>query len=175
VKNGQQRGQQTHVQGIELYGRYRLDRNLRTQLSVTSLNVTQEINEQASSSPFDIRYFIRGNVEYKFSGTWTASLVFLFREGSFYQPVLDANFNSSVGAFEPTYGQPARLPNYNLLDFSISKLFAVGEASAVAFCGLSNLPNFQNMRSYSYNFNYTQKTAEVFSLRTIYFGVVMNF
>jgi len=175
AKNGQQRGQQTHVQGIELYGRYRLHRNLRTQLSVTSLNATQEINEEASSSPFDIRYFIRGNVEYKFSGTWTATLVFLFREGSFYQPVLNADFNSSVGAFEPTYGQPARLPNYNLLDFSISKLLAVGEASAVAFCGLSNLPNFQNVRSYSYNFDYTQKTAEVFSLRTIYFGVVMNF
>jgi hypothetical protein len=176
AKNSQQGSQQTHVQGLELYGRYRINRNLRTQLSVTSLSATQTLNGQTSSSPFDIRYFIRGNAEYKFAGTWTATLVFLFREGSFYLPVMSANFNSSVGAYEPVYGSQARLPNYSLVDFSVSKLFAIGkDASAVVFCGLSNIPDFQNVRDYTYNFDYTIRTTELFSLRTIYFGVVVNF
>ncbi len=176
VKKGQQYQQQTSVQGIELYGRYRVNRNLRTQLSVTSLSAKQTLNGETSSSPYDIRYFVRGNAEYKFAGSWTATLVFLLREGSFYLPVASANFNSNVGAYEPVYDRQARLPNYNLLDFSVSKLFTVGkDASAVAFCGLSNIPNFQNVRSYTYNFDYSVKTPELFSLRTIYFGVVINF
>ena len=176
AKNGQQNQQQTRVQGIELYGRYRINRKLRTQLSVTSLNATQTLNGVTDSSPYDIRYFLRGNAEYKFAGAWTATVVLLLREGSFYLPVANANFNSSLGVYEPVYDRQARLPNYNLLDFSISKLFAFGkDASAVAFCGLSNIPNFQNVRGYSYNFDYTVKVPELFSLQTIYFGMVLNF
>jgi hypothetical protein len=176
VKDGQQGDQQTQVRGLELYGRYRIHRNLRLQLSLTSLRARQTLNGETISSPFDIRYFIRGNAEYKFAGTWTATFVFLFREGSFYLPVVGANFNSSVGAYEPIYDRQTRLPNYSLLDFSFSKLFAVGKgASAVAFCGLSNMPNFKNVRDYTYNFDYTLKTAEYFSLRTIYFGLVVSF
>jgi hypothetical protein len=176
AKNGQQGQLKTAVQGLELFGRYRINRNLRTQLSITSLSAKQTMGNETTSSPFDIRYFLRGNVEYKFLGTWTATLVFLFREGSFWRPVSGATFNPNLGVFEPTFGALSRLPNYSLLDFSVSKLFAVGkEASAVAFCGLSNIPNFQNVRDYAYNFDYTEKTAELFSLRTIYFGVVINF
>jgi hypothetical protein len=176
AKNGQQGQLKTAVQGLELFGRYRINRNLRTQLSITSLSAKQTMGNETTSSPFDIRYFLRGNVEYKFLGTWTTTLVFLFREGSFWRPVSGATFNPNLGVFEPTFGALSRLPNYSLLDFSVSKLFAVGkEASAVAFCGLSNIPNFQNVRDYAYNFDYTEKTAELFSLRTIYFGVVINF
>lgn len=176
AKSGKVAPQTTHVQGLELYGRYRVNRNLRTQLSLTSLNAKQTTTDQTTSSPFDIRYFIRGNVEYTFAGTWTTTLVFLFREGSFYTPVMRANFNSSVGAYEPVYGAQTRLPNYNLLDLSISKLLTIGKnGSAVAFCGLSNIPNFNNVRDYSYNFDYSIKTPELFSLRTIYFGVAVNF
>jgi hypothetical protein len=176
AKDGRQGEVKTNVQGFELYGRYRVNRNLRTQLSLTSLSAKQTRNGEINSSPFDIRYFIRGSVEYKFAGTWTATLVFLFREGSFYTPVMMVNFNSEIGAYEPVYGDPQRLPNYNLLDFSISKLFAIGKhGSAVAFCGLSNIPNFNNVRDYSYNFDYSVKTPDLFSLRTIYFGAVMNF
>lgn len=176
VKDGQQGDQQTHLRGIELYGRYRIHRNLRTQLSLTSLRARQTLKGETISSPFDIRYFIRGNAEYKFGDTWTATFVFLFREGSFYLPVVGAHFNSSVGAYEPIYDRQARLPNYSLIDFSFSNLFAVGKnASAVAFCGLSNVPNFKNVRDYTYNFDYTLKTAEYYALRTIYFGVVVSF
>jgi hypothetical protein len=176
AKNGQQGQLKTSVQGLELFGRYRIHRNLRTQLSITSLNATQTLGNETTSSPFHIRYFLRGNVEYQFLGTWTTTLVFLFREGSFWRPVSGATFNPHLGVFEPAFGALSRLPNYSLLDFSVSKLFVVGkEASAVAFCGLSNIPNFQNVRDYAYNFDYTEKTAELFSLRTIYFGVVINF
>jgi hypothetical protein len=176
AKDGKQGEQTTTVRGLELYGRYRINRNLRTQLSITSLSAKQTVGNKTTSSPFDIRYFIRGNAEYKFAGTWTTTLVFLFREGSFYTPVMMANFNSAVGAYEPVYGKQERLPNYSLLDFSLSKLFAIGKnGSAVAFCGLSNIPNFNNVRDYSYNFDYSIKTPDLFSLRTIYFGVVVNF
>jgi len=166
----------THTQGLELFGRYRLNRNLNTQVSLTSLSATQFNGQQTTPSPFDIRYFIRGHAEYKFAGTWTASLIFLFREGSFYQPVEHAFFNSPLQVYQPVYGAPARLPGYNLLDFSLSKLFAIGEkASAVAFCALSNIPNFKNVRGYTYNFDYSEKQAELFTLRTLFFGMVLNF
>ncbi len=175
-KSSLQINRQFEIKGLELYGRYRFNSNFRAELSLTSLNAKQTYQGKTTSSPFDIRYFLRGNLEYKIGGTWTLTTVFLFREGSFYVPVVNSFFNSAVGAYQPLYGEQSRLPDYQLVDFSVSKLFQLGKNStAVAFCGLSNVPNFTNVRSYYYNEDYSQRSEDLFSLRTIYFGIIVNF
>jgi hypothetical protein len=175
ARRGSRNEIQNTVRGVEWFARGRISRHFRTQLSVTSLTARQTANGITGPSPFDIRYFIRGNMEYKFAGTWTATFVWLFREGSFYNPVASARFDENLAVYEPVWGAPERLPAYNLLDFSISKLLALGKkSSAVAFCAISNVPNFKNVRGYRYDFSYTEKIPELFSLRTIFFGMVVN-
>ncbi|MBL7849396.1 MAG: hypothetical protein JNN04_00745, partial [Cyclobacteriaceae bacterium] len=61
------------------------------------------------------------------------------------------------------------------LDLSVSKIFPVGESSAIGFLSLSNVFDFRNVRGYSYNFDYTQAADELFSLRTLYLGFIYNF
>jgi len=175
-KRGNQSGTINKIAGAEVYGRYRFSEHLRAQLSLTSLNATETTNGKTSSSRYDIHYFIRGNAEYKFGGTWTATVVFLFRQGSFYTPVASASFHPITGTYEPMYGDAERLPGYKLIDLSFSKLMSLGEnVNAVAFCGISNVPNFKNTRDYFYNTDYTTKSENLFSLRTIYFGCIVNF
>ncbi|MEZ4944277.1 MAG: carboxypeptidase-like regulatory domain-containing protein [Cyclobacteriaceae bacterium] len=175
-KQAEQKGVSTKVNGLEIYGKYTINRNVKTQLSLTSLDANMKENDSPSFSPFDIGYFIRGNVEYKFLGTWTITTVFLFREGSYYKPVISALLDESLNVYQPTFGRPSRLPNYNSIDLSISKLLLIKKKySSVAFIGLGNLIDFTNVRDYSYNFDYSNPTANLFSRRTVYFGLVVNF
>ncbi|MEQ8361476.1 MAG: carboxypeptidase-like regulatory domain-containing protein [Cyclobacteriaceae bacterium] len=175
-KQAEQRGVSTKVNGLEVYGKYTVNRNVKAQLSLTSLDASLKENDSPSFSPFDIGYFIRGNVEYKFLGTWTITTVFLFREGSYYTPVISALLDESLNVYQPTFGRPNRLPNYNAIDLSISKLLLIKKKYAsVAFVGLGNLIDFTNVRDYSYNFDYSNPTANLFSRRTVYFGLVVNF
>jgi hypothetical protein len=169
--------EKTFLKGVEFFTRYRLNSNLRLQLSLTSLEAIKESGDKKFPSPYDIHYFIRGNVEYKFAGTWTATCVFLFRQGSYFYPVTEATFIPFLNAFEPTYADnPKRLPGYNTIDVSISRIFPLTEKlTAVAFASGGNIGNFKNVRTYSYNFDYTTRKEYLFSQRTLYFGMIINF
>lgn len=175
-KHGNQSTTISKIAGGEVYARYRFSEHLRAQLSLSSLNATETINGRTSSSRYDIHYFLRGNAEYKFGGTWTATAVFLFRQGSFYTPVTSAAFHPATGTYQPVYGDVERLSSYRTIDLSVSKLMIWGEnANAIAFCGINNVPDWKNTRGYFYNADYTTKSANLFSLRTIYFGYLVNF
>jgi len=175
-KRGQQIHTETQVKGIELYARYRFDQHVKTEMSFSSLRATERTEQGTTASPYNIGYFWRGNVEYKWSGTWTATVAFLFRQGSYWTPVINASPHATLPVYEPLYGTQQRLPRYFLLDVSVSKLMVIGSKyTGVAFAGLSNVPNVRNVQGYTYNFNYTEKYEELFSRRVLYFGVVVNF
>ena len=162
------------IYGVELYGRYRFNEHFRSQLSFTSLDAKQE---NGLSTPYDIHYFIRGNIEYKVKGTWTFTLVFLFRQGSFYNEIDHTVYREQSDVYEPFFAKvPTRLPGYNMIDFSASKIFMLTKKStAIAFLSIGNLPGFTNVRSYSYNFDYSERSESLFSKRILYFGLVINF
>jgi hypothetical protein len=167
----------TIIRGVELFTRHKFNSNLRFQLSLTSLDA-HRIREQSSEpSPYNIHYFVRGNIEYKIRGTWTITTVFLFRQGSYYNPVVSASYVNWLNAFEPTYSQtPERLPSYNTIDLSTSKIFPLTEKiTCIAFVSTGNIANFKNVRAYTYNFDYSEKSAYQFSQRTLYFGIILNF
>ncbi len=163
------------VQGLEWFLKHRFSPNLRGQVSITSLKSALSEQGVSKPSPYDIGYFVRGNFEYKFAGTWTVTTVFLFRQGSYYIPVSGATLDSSLNVYAPTYGAPERLPNYDIIDLSVSKALLLGQSSAVVFAGIGNSLNFTNVRGYSYNSDYSQATPDLFSLRTVYVGAVVNF
>ena len=167
----------TAIKGAEVFTRYKINNGLRLQLSLTSLDAVATQYGESQPSPYNIHYFIRGNIEYKIQGTWTITTVFLFRQGSYHYPVSATTFREDLQAYEPTTAQdPARLPAYNTIDMSVSRIFMLTEkASAVAFASGGNVFNMKNVRTYTYNHDYSARQAYLFSLRTIYMGLIINF
>jgi hypothetical protein len=167
----------TRVNGLEFFTRYRLNGNMRFQFSFTSLDAKISENDRTFSSPYDIHYFLRGNIEYKIRGTWTVTTVFLFRQGSYNQSVSSTIFHDNLQAYEPVYEDDLeRLPSYQTVDLSISKIFPLTKTSAaIAFLSMGNLGDFKNVRTYTYSFDYTSRKENLFSKRTLYFGLIINF
>lgn len=176
-KEGSRNELQTSVKGVEFYSRYQLPQKIRFEIAVTSLDASQQaIQSNRQSSRYDINYIIRNTIEYKFFSTWTIAAVLMRRQGSFYDPVTQTNYRSDLNAYEPVYGDAQRLSDYYQLDMSLTKLFLLGKkGTAVIFINTGNVPNFKNVRSYNYNFDYTEKSQELFSLRTFYAGLIFNF
>lgn len=176
-KRGLAEGVTTAIRGVEWFTRYKFNNSLRLQLSLTSLDAESTQQGGSKPSPYNIHYFIRGNAEYKIKGVWTLTTVFLFRQGSYYYPVAGTAFHESLQVYEPIYAQdPERLPAYNTIDVSVSRIFLLTQkASAVAFASAGNVCNMKNVRSYTYSHDYSQRQAYLFSLRTFYIGLVINF
>ena len=170
-----QRSEHTEqLRGVELFGRYKFSDSWRSQLSITSLRAH---DERGLGTPYNVGYFLRGNVEYKLQGVWTFTVVFLMRQGSYYYPVEYTIFHDDLALFEPVYAQtPARLPSYNTIDFSVSRIFMLNaNTTAIAFANVANIGDHTNVQSYSYDYSYTTRSAQLFSRRVVYFGIVLNF
>lgn len=167
----------TSVYGAEFFTFYRVSSKFKFQLSVTSLDAMQVSDSSTEPSPYNIRYFIRGNMEYKFQGTWTVNAVFLLRQGSYYHDVESTRFDESLQVYQPVYATaPSRLPSYSILDMTLNKIFPLTDRIVtIAFASVGNVPNIKNTREYTYNFDYTEKKRILFSLRTFYMGIIFNF
>jgi hypothetical protein len=167
----------TNVTGVEWFTRYRVSSKLKFQVSFTSLDAVDVNGEKTNPSPYNIHYFIRGNFEYKPEPTWTITTVFLFRQGSYFQPVINATYVDELQVYQPMYSEtPTRLPSYKTIDLSISKIFMMSKKiNAIAFLSVGNVANFKNIRAYDYAFDYIDKNENLFSQRTMYFGLVLNF
>jgi hypothetical protein len=169
----------TQVRGAELYYKYTHSSKLQTQISLTTLNAVTETSSVKYASPYDLKYFLRGNVIWGFRPTWSFSTILLYRQGTFYNPVIDTQFNDQLGVYVPTFAandQQARLPYYGNISCNMSKLYTIADRfPAVAFMGLSNVVNRKNVRGYLYNFDYTDKTKDLLSGRTLFFGTMITF
>jgi hypothetical protein len=169
----------TQVRGAELYYKYTMSSKLQAQISITTLDAVTETSSMTYSSPYDLKYFIRGNVIWGFRPTWSLSTILLYRQGTFYNPVIDTRFNDQLGVYVPTFAandQQARLPYYGNISCNMSKLYTIAERfPAVGFIGLSNVINRKNVRGYLYNFDYSKKTKDLLSGRTLFFGTMITF
>lgn len=172
-------GTTTDVNGGELYYKYAKSRKLQTQVSLTTLSAIVEEGNSKYKSPYDLKYFIRGNVVYNFIPTWSFSIMLLYRDGTFYNPVIDTQFNDQLNVYVPIYagneGQK-RLPYYGNISCNLSKLYTISDKfSGVAFAGLSNISDRKNPRGYLYNFDYTTTQDDLLSGRTLFFGTMISF
>lgn len=169
----------TQVRGAELYYKYTHSSKLQAQISLTSLNAVTETTSMSYASPYDLKYFIRGNVIWGFRPTWSVSGILLYRQGTFYNPVIDTRLDEQLGVYIPTFAandQQARLPYYGNISCNLSKLYTIGDRfPAVAFIGLSNIIDRKNVRGYLYNFDYSEKQEDLLSGRTLFFGTMITF
>lgn len=174
------RGQlKNQVFGIEYFIAGRITNKLKGRISYSFIHAEISDDEISYPSRYDLDYFVKGNLEYQLSANWTLTTTFLLRQGSNYQPIISADFRSDLNVFEPTREEvqnSVRYPGYNIIDLSVSRLFPIHEdLTIIAFASLNNVFDFRNVRNYDYNFDYTQREANYFSRRLVYFGAVFNF
>lgn len=167
-----------YANGLELFALYKKQK-ITAQLSFTTLQARIKTEDLSYRSSYDLGYFAKGNFQYRFNQNWSVSAFALWRQGAWYQPVVSSVFNSQWDVYEPTlaaYNQQERMPDYFSMSGNISKVFALSEKmTLVSFLSAENITNHFNVRAYAYNFEYSIKTAEYFSLRTVYFGAMVNF
>jgi|GEM_PF-6903933 len=159
--------------GIEIFIEGQPAKNLNFQ---TSLSFLEKVSKDISINKFP-NYFIKGMVSYKLPKLWTMSSSFVWRDGTYYPDVNSAVFRPDLEAFEPTYSNTnyIQFKDYKSIDLSISKLIPTGERTTiVVFASVNNLMNSKNARSVEYNSDYSSSSTNLFSLRTFYAGIVVN-
>ncbi len=165
--------------GIEIFTAIKWNNKLKSQLSYTLLNGEVEEDESRYPSPFDLAYFIRGNIEFEMPGDLMFNSTFIYRQGTHFQPLNMASFNPELGLYEPTFlskNQMKRLPDYLLVDLNMSRIWTINDTMGlVTFVGINNLLDRKNIRGINYNMDYSQPFDELFSQRTFFFGGVLNF
>ena len=178
-KYGSQPDRSQSTYGFESYLESQITKKIKTKISLTHLQGNYESEGFKYPTEFDLSYFIRGSIEYKFLANWSMNAIFLLREGVPYTPLSEVLFNTQLNAYQPIYSQNSnsqRLPGYSVVDLSINKLWPVNEQLVVIFFATAgNILNKENVREINYNFDYSQEINEHFSRRIIYFGAVLNF
>ena len=170
----------TAIKGAEAYIKTNLfTEHLQSQLAYTYIHGQQQTGQISYPYKYDMDYYIRASLKYQFAQSTDISLIMLHREGNYYQPVQTSNYHERLDVYQPVYtprDEKKRLPDYNKIDLSISKLWPVSNSfTLITFLNVSNLLNKKNPRSMSYNHDYSDSFYEYFSFRTAYFGVEINF
>ncbi|HCZ34408.1 MAG TPA: hypothetical protein DHV26_00610 [Cytophagales bacterium] len=177
VKRSDQTDQSQNINGLEFFARYKKSK-FSGQLSFTTLQASIK-KEETNPSPYDLGYFIKSNVQYRFNQSWTVSLFATGRQGTWYQPVVSSVFDPQWKVRQPMYSDATnskRLPDYFSLSGNISRMFTLSDQfNLIAFISAENITNHLNVRSYTYNFDYSLKGIEQFTQRTFFIGCVLNF
>ncbi len=167
------------IYGVEVFAKVDFNNWLSGQLSYTYLDSKLKTEEIAYSGPFDLNYFVKGNLQYKLPQLWLITTNFSMRQGIPYLPVVDASYDEALDAFRPTYAPLEKLlrrGRYQIFDLSVSKQLAITEdISTIIFASISNVFDFKNERGRSFIRDYSAFELTYFSRRTIFAGAVFNF
>ena len=137
-----------------------------------------ENEESRYPSNYDFDYFIRLMLQYSLPNICEISMVYLHRQGQYFQSLRDTRFHELTNTWQPLFVDPAnaqRLPTYQLLDISISRIMPLGAGSLVVFLSANNVLNIKNVRGYEYNFDYTQQEESLYNQRVVFMGGVWSF
>lgn len=173
-KGGEINSAKYTARGAEIFTNYRFSSKLRASASITLLDAE---NDSENNFAYDLSYFVRGNLSYSPGRMWTIESTFVAREGTTYSEISSTRFDAQLNVYEPFYvSDEKRLSAYSNVGLSVSKIYAVSDAfNIIAFASLNNVFDSPNLRGYSYNFDYTERDRNLFSRRTGYVGVVINF
>ncbi|MFK8163631.1 MAG: hypothetical protein AB8H12_14385 [Lewinella sp.] len=126
----------------------------------------------------DLPFLARAQVQKELGGNINVGLATTWRKGTYFLPVIGQTplpgtdgWQAPVFA-EPTAGQ--RYPNYRRIDLSTSKILPLGEGQLILYLSVNNLLNTENIRNYTYDATYLERSNEVFSRRIVFVGGVYN-
>ncbi|MFC2138540.1 carboxypeptidase-like regulatory domain-containing protein [Bacteroidota bacterium] len=165
--------------GGEVFSRINITDKLEVQASYTYLDALIKDNDIKYPSVYDLSFFIRASLKYTVASNFDISAIYLAREGDYYIPVINGQWDHNLGIYYPIYENlenQDRKPYYGKLDISLSKLHGITDnIGIILFANISNVFNRKNVREINYNENYSQSFNEYYSIRTIYVGGIINF
>ena len=149
------------------------------QFSITSLDVEIKTDIDTYPSDYDLDYFVRSSLKYNVRDIFEISTIYIFRQGSYYRPVTKSYLDTETQTYHPVYedwDNAERLPDYHKIDVSISKYWVLNSKLAlVLYANVSNLLNNDNVMAVNYNWDYSVSFNELYSQRSVYFGVSIIF
>ncbi|MTB52576.1 carboxypeptidase-like regulatory domain-containing protein [Lewinella sp. W8] len=134
--------------------------------------------ELTSSAPTarDLPWLVRAQLQWKNPDGWTLGVAGNFRRGSFFLPVIGTTpIPGTAGWQSPILGGPAagrRYPDYARVDASLSRVIIIGKSQLILYANVNNLLNRENIRAYRYDPSFSERNAEVYSRRLVFFGGV---
>ncbi|MEL6943651.1 MAG: hypothetical protein AAFO82_13355, partial [Bacteroidota bacterium] len=163
--------------GIESWIRFRPRKNWIFSLANTYLDAQMNTAEGNFRASNDLNYFLKASVQYDNLAIGSFSLFYLQRPGTFFTPVIGSNWDENAMAYEPIFSSVwngEQFNTYRSLNMAVSKVLAFDKHNFVFFINLANVLNADNQQYRSYSEDYAQFEYEIFSKRTIYFGMVWN-
>jgi hypothetical protein len=176
-ENGDTNGKRK-IKGIEIYLEHYLSRVLKASISNTILNSDIGTQEKLYNAENNVGYFLVTTLSYFNPKLFNFSIAWSNRHGKFYTPVSSAVYNPIVDFYQPVYSQSLnskRFGNYNIINLSINKMFAIHQSSLIIFTSIFNMLNTKNPKSMIYSKDYSVGTFEYYQKRSFYFGCVLSF
>lgn len=175
--NGVFVAEEQQVSGLELAWRQELGQFVSWELANTWLRQRFRISDEAPAwrGVQDFPYFLKAALSFRHPDWFTASLNLIARPGQVFTPIEGGQFRPDLGLYEPQFAtivNDERLPDYRNLSLALSRYFTLRQGSLVAFVNVNNLLNRANPMEPWYNQDFTQTDFALYSLRTVFFGVV---
>ena len=167
----------SNIWGIETYFEKSFKKYFKFTLSYTYLDSKVLEGDNKYNAENNLPYFIKSSIGFSKDNLFTAFLSYISRPGLFYTSVESASYNSTYNIYEPTFStkfNTSQYNSYNNLSFTINKYFKLKKINLISFLSINNLFNTKNQLSASYNNNFSIKDFDYYSLRSIYFGIVLQ-
>ncbi len=152
--------------GLDTLVRKQLTDKLSGWLSVSLSEATRR--DLRTGRQFDFEYNQPVNAtlvaRYQFSPKWSVGAKLWAHSGAPYTPITGATPDPVVdGLYQPQYGDlnSKRLPVYKRLDLRVDRAFKrKGKRQTTAYFEVLNITGSRNISGYSYNADYSERTAE---------------
>jgi len=168
----------TNTFGLELFFEHNFYKYFKFTLANSFINQTITIDNEGYKGQNYFDYLLKTTLQYNNPKLFSLALTYIARPGTYYNPIIDATFDSNTGFYEPVFGEDLfslQYNNYNRFDLSISKYMKFKKSALIPFASLNNILNQKNEFQILYDVAYTSNRFDYFQFRTIYFGVVWQF
>ena len=164
--------------GIELFFEQNFYKYFKFTLANSFINQIVTIDNEEYKGQNDFDYLLKTTLQYNNPKLFSLALTYITRPGTYYNPIIDATFDSNTSFYEPVFGEnlfSLQYNNYNRFDLSISKYMKFAKSALIPFVSLNNILNQKNENQILYDADYTSNRFDYFQFRTIYFGVTWQF
>lgn len=164
--------------GIELFFEQNFYKYFKFTLANSFINQIVTIDNEEYKGQNDFDYLLKTTLQYNNPKLFSLALTYIARPGTYYNPIIDATFDSNTSFYEPVFGEnlfSLQYNNYNRFDLSISKYMKFAKSALIPFVSLNNILNQKNENQILYDADYTSNRFDYFQFRTIYFGVTWQF
>lgn len=164
--------------GVELFFEHNFHKHFKFTLANSFINQIVTIDNEEYKGQNDFAYLLKTTIQYNNPKLFLLALSYIARPGTYYNPIINSNFDGNTNFYEPIFGDDLfslQYNNHNRLDLSISKYIKFKNSALIPFASLNNILNRKNENQILYDSDYSTNRFNYFQFRTIYFGLTWQF